>query len=300
MINVNEREVKTLAYWKDHDINNKTRAKNRGKKKFYFLDGPPYVTGDLHPGQMWVKTIKDISLRYKRFRGFDVRDRAGYDVHGLPIENKVEQILGVNSKKEIETKIGIENFVKKCREYVDSFKGRMENDYLRFGISLDFSDPYLPYNSDYMNTEWGIFKKIDERGFLYRGKKTTAFCTRCGTALAQGSMEVTYEDTDDPSIYVAFKAVKKSLQSKIEIDDNTYLLVWTTTPWTIPANVAVAVHPKELYVMVESGGRSIIVAKQRLDAVVNAIDQSATVKAEFYGSELSGLKYLEPSGGQGS
>ncbi len=294
MINVTGREVKALAYWKEHDINNKARAKNKGRKKFYFLDGPPYVTGDLHPGQMWVKTIKDIFLRYKRFRGFDVRDRAGYDVHGLPIENKVEQILGVNSKKEIESKIGVENFVKKCREYVDSFKGRMENDFYRFGISLDFSDPYLPYKNEYMNTEWGIFKKIDDKGLLYRGKKTTAFCTRCGTALAQGSMEVTYEDTDDPSIYVTFKAVKKSPKSKIEVDDNTYLLVWTTTPWTIPANVAVAVHPEELYVLVETGGRSMIVAKQRLDTVVSAIDQSATVKAEFYGSELAGLKYLSP------
>ncbi len=293
MIDFKDREAKVLAYWKEHGIDDKVRMKNKGRKKFYFLDGPPYVTGDLHPGQMWVKTIKDITLRYRRSCGFDVRDRAGYDVHGLPIENKVEQILGVNSKKEIETKIGVENFVKKCREYVDSFKGRMESDYLRFGISLDFSDPYLPYKNEYMNVEWELFKKIEERGLLYRGKKTTAFCTRCGTALAQGSMEVTYADTDDPSIYVTFKVANRK-HARIELDDSTYLVIWTTTPWTLPANVAVAVNPKELYVLARAGGRSIIVAKQRLDAVVSAIDESVTVKSEFYGSELHGLKYISP------
>ncbi len=294
MINVNDREAKVLSYWKDHDINNKVRTRNKGRKKFYFLDGPPYVTGDLHPGQMWVKTIKDIFLRYKRYRGLDVRDRAGYDVHGLPIENKVEQLLNVNSKREIESKVGIENFVKKCREYVDSFKGRMDKDYNRFGISLDFSDPYLPYNKDYTDAEWEMFKKIDERGYLYEGKKTTAFCTRCGTALAQGSMEVTYSDVDDPSIYVAFKAVKDS-SSRINLGyDDTYLVIWTTTPWTLPANVAVAVHPKELYVIAKAKSFDIIVAKQRLDDLAAAMNESITIKSEFYGSELSGLMYINP------
>ncbi len=293
MIDFKDRETRVLAYWKEHDINNKVRERNRGLKKFYFLDGPPYVTGSLHPGQMWVKTVKDVFLRYKRYRGFDVRDRAGYDVHGLPIENKVEQQLGVNSKKEIESKIGVENFVKKCREYVDSFKGGMDNDYNRFGISLDFSDPYLPYTLEYMEREWGVLKKISENGFLYKGKKTTAFCTRCGTALSQGSMEVTYEDTDDPSIYVAFKVVKSG-KLEMELTDSTYILIWTTTPWTLPANVAVAVNPKELYVLARAGERNIIVAKQRLEVVVDAIDESATVLSEFYGSELAGMKYISP------
>ena len=294
MQNPLERELAISEYWKENKINQKVREKNKDGKNFYFLDGPPYVTGDLHPGQMWVKTVKDIFLRYKRYRGFNVRDRAGYDVHGLPIENKVEKLLNINSKKEIEHTIGIESFVKKCREYVDSFMGRMDKDYNRFGMSLDFSDPYLAYRSEYIETAWEMFKKIDDRGYLYKGKKTTAFCTRCETALAQGSMEVVYGDAEDPSIYVAFKVDSKASKAKTDLGDNTSLLIWTTTPWTLPANVAVAAHPKELYVLASTGDADFIIAKPRLDSVANAIGKSVIVKKEFYGSELEGLRYISP------
>ncbi len=293
MFNIIDSEEKVRSYWKEHKIDHKVREKIKNGKKFYFLDGPPYVTGDLHPGQMWVKTIKDITMRYKRFRGFHVRDRAGFDVHGLPIENKVEKLLNVGSKKDIEATIGIENFVKKCREYVDSYMGNMDKDFERFGITLDVSNPYLAYRSEYIETGWSILKNINDKGFLYRGLKTTAFCTHCGTALAQGSMEVVYADTDDPSIFVIFNVDKKS-NSKIQLSDNTNLLIWTTTPWTLPANVAVAVNPKELYVLAIVKEREIIVAKQRLDAVAEQLNESVTIKQEFYGSELLGTRYFSP------
>ncbi len=293
MLDIKSREQEILDFWETSSINEKVRSKNRNGKKFYFLDGPPYVTGDLHPGQMWVKVVKDITLRYRRYRGFNVRDRAGYDVHGLPIENKVEKQLGIMSKKEIETRIGIENFIRQCREYVDSFMGRMDRDYNRFGISLDFRNPYLAYRSEYIDTAWQMLKRIDERGFLYRGKKTTAFCTHCETALAQGSMEVTYADTDDPSIYVEFRVDRKG-GAKIDIDDNTYLVIWTTTPWTLVSNVAVAVNPKELYVIARKGKKNLIVAKQRVDALFEMLNESLVVKSEFYGSELEGVKYINP------
>ncbi len=298
MVTLVEREERILAYWKDNKINEKVREKNRGKRKFYFLDGPPYVTGDLHPGQMWVKTVKDIFLRYRRYRGFDVRDRAGYDVHGLPIENKVEKLLGIGSKKDIEAKIGIEEFVRRCREYVDSFMGRMDKDYMRFGMSLNFENPYLAYRNEFIETAWGILKRINENGFLYRGKKTTAFCTHCETALAQGSMEVAYGDSEDPSIFVAFKVDREASSAKVDFTDNTYLLIWTTTPWTLPANVAVAANPKALYVLANAGGRDLIIAKQRLEAVANEINENVMVKAEFYGSELDGTAYVSPLEGK--
>ena len=294
MLNLIEREEKVLAYWKENDINGKVRQNGRGKKKFYFLDGPPYVTGDLHPGHIWVKTLKDIYVRYKRYRGFEVVDRAGYDVHGLPIENKVERELGLTSKIDIEQKIGIEAFVKECKTYVEKYMGRIDADYERYGISLDFKNPYLPYTSSYMEVAWGMFKKASDNGFLYRGKKTLVYCPHCETSLSQGSVEVEYKDADDPSLFLAFKIDLENSKLKINIKDETYLAVWTTTPWTLPANVAIAANPKELYVIVKLGSRSLILAKQRLEAFSEVMKESFTVLSEFYGSELDGIKYISP------
>ncbi|MEM3180845.1 MAG: isoleucine--tRNA ligase [Candidatus Micrarchaeaceae archaeon] len=282
----NEEDV--LAYWRSNNIIASIRSKNRGKKPFYFLDGPPFVSGDLHPGQMWVKSMKDAILRYKRLRGYDVYDRAGYDVHGLPIEMRAESSLNVKSKKEIETRIGVEKFVRSCKEYVEAYIGRMDADYERFGISLDFSNPYLPYKKEYIETEWAMFKKMYDKGFIYKEKKVVPYCTRCGTVLSQGSMEVVYQNDPDPSIFVAVKAVKSG---KIEIDDNTYLLIWTTTPWTLIANIAIAVNPEAKYVTVKIADRKYVLAKDRLDSVVSLLGESAVVEAEYFGSELVGTKY---------
>ncbi len=294
MLDINSRELKTLKYWEEHKINDKVRHKNKNGKKFYFLDGPPYVTGDLHPGHIWVKTLKDIFVRYKRYRGFNVVDRAGYDVHGLPIENKVEKGLNLTSKKEIESEVGIDNFVTECREFVKRYIGRMDLDYKRYGISLDFKDPYLPYTNGYIETSWGLFKTISEKGFLYEGTKTLIYCPHCETPLSQGSMEVEYRDEEDPSIYVEFKIDKARSKAKMDIKDNTYLLVWTTTPWTLPANIAIAANPKELYVAVRVEGKTLIMAKQRLDALADTIGKSFTIISEFYGSELDGIYYITP------
>ncbi len=292
-LDLKENEKEVLEYWKNKDINKQVNQK-KGNKKFYFLDGPPYVTGDLHPGQMWVKTIKDIFLRYKRYRGFNVVNRAGYDVHGLPIENKIEKLLNLKTKLDIENQIGVENFVHKCRDYVDSYMGRMNNDFLRFGISLDFSNPYIPYKSEYINASWKIFKSIYQNNYVYNDNKIAAYCPHCQTPLSQGTTEIEYKDVSDPSILVAFK-IDKTKKSKLNIDlNNTYLLVWTTTPWTIPSNIAIAVNPKELYVDSTILGKHYIIAKKRIDIVANLIGESVIVNAEFYGSELSGVYYVSP------
>ncbi|EQD49873.1 Aminoacyl-tRNA synthetase, class Ia domain protein, partial [mine drainage metagenome] len=164
----------------------------------------------LHPGQMWVKAVKDITLRYRRMRGYDVRDMPGYDVHGLPIENKVEKKLELKSKQEIEEKIGVEEFIRQCRKFVDDGIGRMDSDYERFGITLDFAHPYIPFNKSYIEAGWQMFKRISDRGLLYRDTKATLYCPRCQTPVSQGSMEAEYMQDNDPSIAVSFKVVKNS------------------------------------------------------------------------------------------
>jgi len=292
LLNFDEKEVKIVEYWRKNDINRKVREKGKGKKKFYFLDGPPFVTGDLHPGQVWVKSIKDAFLRYKRYRGYNVRDRAGYDVHGLPIENKVENLLKVKSKKDIEETIGVEEFIKQCKNFVDSYHGRMDKDYERFGISLDFSDPYIPSKMEYMEKEWKVFKEISDKGYLYKSKKTTPFCPHCQTAVSPNGNEIVYSDSEDPSLYVRFKVVNN--KSGLVLEPDTYLLIWTTTPWTLVSNVAIAANPDERYVLVSNGQYNLIIAKARMERVAAALNANLIVKQEFYGSELKGLYYESP------
>ncbi len=177
-----EKEV--LSFWDTNHINDLVRERNRGKKKFYFLDGPPYVTGDLGSHHIWVETTKDIVLRYKRYRGLDVHDRAGFDVHGLPIENKVEKKLALTSKSDIEQKIGIDKFVAACREYAKEQAVSAINTYRRFGSSLDFKTVYMPYESDYISKGWTVFKGMYEKGLLYRELQPLAYCPRCETVLS--------------------------------------------------------------------------------------------------------------------
>ena len=293
MLDLIKSEEEVLRYWKEHDINAKVRTRNKDGKPFYFLDGPPFVTGELHLGQVWTKAFKDLIVRYKRSRGFEVIDRAGYDTQGLPTENLVEKRLKINSKKDIEETVGIENFIKGCRELIDYYMSKWENDFERFGVSLDFSKPYLPHTNEYMEGEWKLFKAIDQRGYLYAGKKTTAYCPHCECVVSQGSMEVEHSEEKDPSIFVTFKVDKaRSKGAKLPLEGDNYLLVWTTTPWTLPANVAIAMSPGTMYVLARIGGKNMILAKARLDHVSALLKESAVVLKEFYGSELKGMSYV--------
>ena len=294
MLDINKNEEEIINYWRAARILEKTREKNRGGKPFYFLDGPPFVSGDLHPAQIWTKSIKDASVRYKRYRGFDVVDRAGYDVHGLPVENKLEKELGIQSKKEIEHKIGLENFINKCKEYVERYIGRMDADYERFGISLDFKNPYLPYKNEYIETAWQMFKKASDSGFLYRGKRTLIYCPHCETPLSQGSMEVEYKDTEDPSVYVAFRINNSRSKQRIKLPDESYLAIWTTTPWTLPANVAIAANPEKTYLLANVEGKNLILAKERLEDFSVSTGKSASILMEFKGKDLEGIYYTSP------
>ena len=297
MLDISKKEEEILRYWRENKINEKVKAKNKGTgKPFYFLDGPPFVTGELHLGQVWTKSFKDLVIRYKRYRGFDVVDRAGYDSQGLPAENLIEKKLKLTSKKDIEEKIGIENFIKACRDEVNYYIGKWENEFERFGISLDFSNPYLPHTNQYMEGEWALFKTIAGKGYLYSGSKTTAYCPHCECVVSQGSMEVEHYDEKDPSIFITFKldlARSKEARTLLGADAKRgiFLLVWTTTPWTLPANVAVAIDPNSMYVLAKIGGKEMVFAKSRMDHVSSLLNESVIVLKEFKGSELEGAYY---------
>ena len=289
MVNLHEREGKILEYWKSVDIWKKMTSRNKGAKKFYYLDGPPNAYG-LATHHMWVYTIKDIVLKYRRYAGYDVHDRPGFDVHGLPIENKIERKLQFKSKADIEG-YGVGNFVKACKDYVDGeIAGSIEL-LKRFGVFMDFDHTYVPYRVHYISKGWGIFKSMYEKGLLYKDLKPLAYCAHCGTVLSAQGPEVEYADETDKSVYVRYK-VKKS--PKLELPGDTYLVIWTTTPWTLPAYMAIAVNPVARYVLVQVDNVNYIVAKDRLEAFAKALDKSTIHRQEFMGSELEGTTFTSP------
>ncbi|NYZ79117.1 class I tRNA ligase family protein, partial [Candidatus Micrarchaeota archaeon] len=278
-------EKKIHKFWEEEKIYKKVKEMRKGGEKFYFCDGPPYATGQIHPGTAWNKCVKDSICRYKRARGFNVRDQAGYDTHGLPIEVKVEQELKLKSKKDIQ-KIGVANFIKKCKEFATKYIGVMAEQFKDLGCWLDFDDAYVTYKNPYIESVWGTIKKAHEKGLLERGVYVLPFCPRCETAIANYELE--YDERVDPSIYVKFKVQGK---------ENQYLVIWTTTPWTLVGNVAVMVHPNYQYVRVKVENEEWIVAKDRLDAVIavtNKIGLSPVILEEFSGLKLDGLKYVHP------
>ena len=295
MLDLNKNEEEMLDYWKKHETLKNIREKNRGRKPFYFLDGPPYVTGQLGAHHVWVETIKDLVLRYKRYRKFDVHDRAGFDVHGLPIEVKVEKKLGITSKADIEERMGIEAFINACREFAGEQAKGMISDYTRFGSSLDFEHAYVPYDHYYINAGWRIFKEMYSGGLVYKDVQGLAYCPKDETVLSAQGPEVEYSDATDPSIFVAFKVADPG---KANLPDNSYLVIWTTTPWTLPSNLAIAANPGHMYVIAKSVDKNYIVAKERLDAFVAATGADAIITAELYGRDLKGVKYFSPLEGE--
>ncbi len=292
MIDLKENEKKVLGYWKENNINKKVSKKNIGKKKFFFLEGPPYASGEFAAHHIWVEVTKDAILRFQRYNERNVHDRAGFDVHGLPIEHKTEKEMKLESKQEIETKIGVSNFINECKAYAQRHVKNGVMAFERFGVSLDFENMYLAYNPEFMESAWNIFKKIYDSGLVYKDLEPLAYCTKCETVLAQGP-EIEYEDETDPSIFVKFLLKRTNL----DIDTrNTYLVIWTTTPWTLVSNMAIAAKSDAEYVVVSSEDENYIVAKDRLDNFTKACGKSIIVKSNFLGKELVGTTYENPLG----
>ena len=284
MANSSEAESMILQYWKKERIYEKAKDSARGKKKFFFLDGPPYATGYIHIGTAMNKIIKDFYIRYFRMRGFDVWDQPGYDTHGVPIEHKVEKKLGFRTKKQIE-EFGTENFIRECRGFATEFIGTMSRQFENLGVWMDWEHPYLTLDNEYIEGAWFTFKKAYEKGLLYQGVYPVHVCTRCGTGVAYNEIE--YKSVTDTSIFVKFRVKGK---------DNEYLIIWTTTPWTLPSNTGVMANPEAEYVRFETGGEVWIFALNLLERLKEKFDISGRVLETVKGGKLAGMQYEHPLG----
>jgi len=282
-----EIEEAVLAFWKEKNIFQRVVEMHRDGPDFFFVDGPPYTTGHIHLGTAWNKIIKDCILRYHRMCGRNVIARAGYDMHGLPIEVRVEQKLGFSSKKDIE-RFGIGPFIEHCREFAAKNKDIMSEQFMRLGAWLDFENPYQTMHPGYIEAAWWTLKRADEEGMLERGFRVVNWCPRCATAIADA--EVEYWDETDPSIFVKFPVCGR---------ENEYIVIWTTTPWTLPANVAVAVSPEYTYARVkaEKDGREEILwmAEPLVESVLRkGRYRDYSVLSTCSGREMLELSYASP------
>ena len=263
--NLTKVEEKIQKFWEANSILEKSLALRRvqGKKtkKFVFYEGPPTANGLPHIGHFLTRAFKDLFIRYKTMRGFFVPRRAGWDTHGLPVEIEVEKELGLKNKKEIE-KYGIAKFNKKAKESVWRYKAEWEKFSKRIGFWLDFDNSYITYANDYIETLWHIVKQFDKKKFLYKGHKVLPWCPRCGTPLSSHEVALGYESITEDSVYVKFRIKSGKFKA-------AYILAWTTTPWTLPGNVALAVGEKIDYTVVSKGNENYIIAKELLGKVVD-------------------------------
>ena len=286
-------EEESLAKWEREQTRKRVNELNAKGRPYYFLEGPPYANGELHLGHARGYSRKDAIMRFWRMKGRNVFDRAGFDVHGLPTENRVEQNFGIKSKREIETSIGVDNFIKAC---TDAYKGYMKDQIdvaVRYGTWMDFENAYIPATPDYISKSFSVFKRIYDKGLVYRGTQVMPYCVHCGTVLAKGP-EVEEEQDTDPSVYILYKVNMELSKPRTDIGKEPYLLVWTTTPWTTVGNVLIAANPKAIYVRASVDGREMILAKDRLDAVAQELNLSPVVLGEFTGTELEGIYYTNP------
>ncbi len=277
---------RVFDHWEAVDAYEQTVQQRADAEPFFFVDGPPYTSGSAHMGTTWNKSLKDVYIRFLRMQGYDVTDRPGYDMHGLPIETKVEEKLGFENKKDIE-EFGEENFIDACKEYADEQLEGLQSDFKSFGVWMDWADPYRTVSPEYMEAAWWGFSKAADRGLIDQGHRSTSQCPRCETALANN--EVEYEDVDDPSIYVKFDLT----------DREGALVIWTTTPWTIPANAFVAVDPDGAYVGVraEKDGQEelLYLSEAKHEAVLKeGRYEEYEVIEELQGAELLGWSYDHP------
>jgi isoleucyl-tRNA synthetase len=240
-LNFVEREKKILEFWNEKKIFEKSIEESKGKKSFTFYDGPPTANGTPHIGHVLTRVVKDIIPRYRTMKGYNVLRKAGWDTHGLPVELEVEKQLGISGKDQIE-EYGLEPFIKKCKESVWKYKGMWEEFSGIVGYWVDMDNPYITYENNYIESIWWSLKKIWDKGLLYKGFKIVPYCPRCETPLSSHEVAQGYKDVKEKSLIAKFK---------IKGTENEYILAWTTTPWTLPSNVALCVNPDETYVKVK-------------------------------------------------
>lgn len=275
-----EREKKIEEFWKENGIFEKSVELRKNGENYTFYDGPPTANGKPHIGHVLTRVIKDMIPRYRTMKGYHVLRKAGWDTHGLPVELEVERKLGLDGKEQIE-EYGIEPFIKECKKSVWKYKEMWEDFSSTVGFWADMDDPYVTYHDDYIESEWWALKKIWEKGLLYKGFKIVPYCPRCGTPLSSHEVAQGYKDVKEKSAIAKFRLAD---------EENTFFLAWTTTPWTLPSNVALCVNPEEVYVKIECGGERYILAKALVSSVIKNDDYS--VIEEYVGKELEYKEYL--------
>jgi len=279
-------EERVFDHWDETDAYQQTKEHRAGEEPFFFVDGPPYTSGAAHLGTTWNKTLKDAYIRYHRMCGYDVTDRPGFDMHGLPIETKVEENLGFENKKDIEA-FGMEPFIEECKSYSEEQLVGLQADFESFGVWMDWENPYKTVSPEYMEAAWWGFGQAAERGLVEQGKRSITQCPRCETAIAKN--EVEYHEVEDPSIYVEFPLRER--------EGN--LVIWTTTPWTVPANAFVAVDEDVTYqkIRAERDGESEVLYLAA-DVVEEVLQKGRyedyEVLDELDGSEMVGWEYDHP------
>ena len=279
--NVVENELSVIKFWNENKIFEKTNENKENSPVFTFFDGPPTANGMPHIGHVLTRAIKDLIPRYKIMKGYNVIRKAGWDTHGLPVELEVEKQLKISGKPQIE-EYGVEDFIKKCKESVWHYENEWRKMTERVGFWVDMDDPYVTYHNDYIESVWWSLKQIWDKDLIYKGHKIVPFCPRCGTSLSSHEVAQGYQDVIDTTAIAKFKIVGT---------DNEYILAWTTTPWTLPSNVALAVNENEDYVkvLIEETNEKYILAKALLES---ALTTPYKIIEEFTGGELKGTAYV--------
>ena len=286
-MNFVEREQKTLDFWKENKIFEQSIEEKEGCPVYTFYDGPPTANGKPHIGHVLTRVIKDMIPRYQTMKGHKIIRKAGWDTHGLPVELEVEKLLGIDGKEQIE-EYGLDPFITKCKESVWTYKGMWEEFSGKVGFWADMDDPYVTYHNDFIESEWWALKKIWDKDLLYKGFKIVPYCPRCGTPLSSHEVAQGYKAVKERSAIVRFKVV----------GEDAYFLAWTTTPWTLPSNVALCVNPNETYCKVKAAdGYTYYMAQALLDTVLGKLADKENgtpayeVLEKYVGSDLENKEY---------
>jgi len=275
-----ETEKKILDFWEENGTFLKSVEARKGAEEFLFYDGPPFATGLPHYGHLLAGTIKDIVPRYQTMRGYYVDRRFGWDCHGLPVEFEVEQDLEISGKTQIE-ELGVDVFNERCRSIVLRYTSEWREVVTRMGRWVDFDRDYKTMEPSYMESIWWVFKSLWDKELIYEGKKILPYCPRCSTPLSNFETNQGYEDVTDPAITIRFK---------LKDEENAYILAWTTTPWTLPSNMALAVGRDIVYARIEDEGAVYYLAKDRLPAYYRS-EEEYDALTELKGAELVGRSY---------
>ena len=284
-LNFVEREKEVEKFWRENDIFRKSMENRKEGETYTFYDGPPTANGKPHIGHVLTRVIKDMIPRYRTMKGYMVPRKAGWDTHGLPVELEVEKLLGLDGKEQIE-EYGLDPFITKCKESVWKYKGMWEQFSNTVGFWADMDDPYVTYHDDYIESEWWALKEIWDKGLLYKGFKIVPYCPRCGTPLSSHEVAQGYKSVKERSAVVRFKVV----------GEDAYFLAWTTTPWTLPSNVALCVNPDETYCKVKAAdGYTYYMAEALLDRVLGKLAEDGKdayeVLETYTGKELEYKEY---------